>query len=277
MGLSTVRKVRLSAIHLFSAVALASPAVASAISCGSVNGRYQYCPADTSRGVQLQRQLSRSQCLQSTTWGYDRGGVWVDKGCAATFSVGDGGGVSRGVEGRGQGSQVGAAIIGGLIGTLLGAAAAHDTLRTGSAIWTTRYYSGPPNADPWWVSRRKAVSSRMDSIRAGMDPDTDVMAAQLRQNETPPATPADAAQRDQMRIEDAIAEDRARIESAGVPSRSDTDQRAEYRANQDFQREVMIRRANENADSSDSESDSDSDSDSGNSDDSAAAEETPSS
>jgi hypothetical protein len=252
---------------MFAALLLAAPAAAATISCGSVKGRYQYCPADTGRGVQLQRQLSRSQCLQSTTWGYDRGGVWVDKGCAATFAVGDGGGVGRGAAGRGQGPQVGAAIIGGLVGSLLGAAAAGGSQHSSSTTWTTRTYSGPPRADPWWVSEQKVHQSRMDSIRAGMDPDTDVMAAQLRQNEARPATVTDVVRRDQMRIDNAIDEDRARIESAGTPSRSDDDERAEFQANQDFQRQVMLRRANENAEANDS----------GNSDDSAAAEETPSS
>jgi uncharacterized membrane protein len=242
---------------------------AATISCGSVKGRNQYCPADTGRGVQLVRQLSRAPCLQSETWGYDRGGVWVTRGCAATFSVGGGGGGGGGGHGHGHGGHVGAAIVGGMVGTMLGAAIAGG----GHSQTVTHSYSrrvttsSAPAGDPSWLNEQKIHKSRMDSIAAGLDPDTDVMAAQLRANAPQPSSPGDAVVRDQMRIDNAIDEDRARIESAGVvhPDRSDDDdQRAAFQANQDFQRQVMIRRANENADSEDSSSSDD-----------AASEESP--
>ncbi len=47
------------------------------------DGRYQYCPANTRGGVRLQRQLSKSPCIPNQTWGFDRGGIWVNKGCRA--------------------------------------------------------------------------------------------------------------------------------------------------------------------------------------------------
>lgn len=236
-------------------------ASAAVITCGSVNGRYQYCAADTGRGVQLKQQLSHAKCLQSQSWGYDRGGVWVTDGCAANFSVGSGGGESAG----GRHSDAGAAIVGGLLGAMLGAAVAGGgSGHTTTHSYTSRTYSGPPQQEPGWVTEQKIHDSRMASIRAGMDPDTDVMAAQLRANQAAPSSTYDAVRRDQMQISNTIDEDRARIEAAatGTPdaAQSAGDQRAEFQANQDFQREVMQRRADENSqDNSDS----------------AAAEETP--
>ena len=56
--------------------------------CESINNRYQYCRVDTRGGVQLHRQLSSAACRKNQTWGYDRGGIWVDRGCRAEFRIG---------------------------------------------------------------------------------------------------------------------------------------------------------------------------------------------
>jgi hypothetical protein len=61
------------------------------ISCSSDNGRRNFCNADTRGGVQLVRQRSSSACIQGQTWGFDRNGIWVDRGCRADFAVGSGG------------------------------------------------------------------------------------------------------------------------------------------------------------------------------------------
>jgi hypothetical protein len=37
--------------------------------------------------VQLVRQISGSPCRQDETWGYDRRGIWVDRGCRAEFVI----------------------------------------------------------------------------------------------------------------------------------------------------------------------------------------------
>ncbi|CDH43175.1 DUF3011 domain-containing protein [Candidatus Contendibacter odensensis] len=58
------------------------------VTCESLNNRYQHCRVDTRGGVQLQRQLSSAACRKDQTWGYDRGGIWVDRGCRAEFRVG---------------------------------------------------------------------------------------------------------------------------------------------------------------------------------------------
>ncbi|MDP9269246.1 MAG: DUF3011 domain-containing protein [Acidobacteriota bacterium] len=49
-----------------------------------------YCRADTRGGVRLSRKLSDSECVQGSGWGYDAGGVWVDRGCSADFETGNG-------------------------------------------------------------------------------------------------------------------------------------------------------------------------------------------
>ncbi len=60
---------------------------AQTISCSSDDGQRHYCPADTRGGVQLLKQRSDSPCQQGYSWGFDRGGVWVDRGCRADFTV----------------------------------------------------------------------------------------------------------------------------------------------------------------------------------------------
>ena len=57
------------------------------ITCESREYRYRYCPVRHAREVELARQLSSSNCRFNRSWGYDRGGIWVDQGCAAVFRV----------------------------------------------------------------------------------------------------------------------------------------------------------------------------------------------
>jgi hypothetical protein len=61
------------------------PGYGATITCSSNNGKRNYCPANTSRGVQLTNQRSGSPCVQGQTWGYDGRGIWVDRGCRADF------------------------------------------------------------------------------------------------------------------------------------------------------------------------------------------------
>lgn len=60
------------------------------IRCDSVNMGYRYCSADTDNRVTLTRQISSTECRENRNWGYDRRGVWVNRGCGAEFSVGGG-------------------------------------------------------------------------------------------------------------------------------------------------------------------------------------------
>jgi hypothetical protein len=66
------------------------PAMAQQITCSSDNGRRNYCAVDTRGGVSMIRQRSGSACVQGSTWGYDRRGIWVDRGCRADFAINTG-------------------------------------------------------------------------------------------------------------------------------------------------------------------------------------------
>jgi hypothetical protein len=57
--------------------------------CRSSDFRYNMCQVDVGRGgdVRIVRQISDTRCVLGRTWGYNRAGVWVDRGCAAEFEV----------------------------------------------------------------------------------------------------------------------------------------------------------------------------------------------
>ncbi len=62
------------------------PDYARTVECRSNDYRYQRCDLPGNwRSVELEEQLSRSRCVEGDTWGLDRQGLWVDKGCAARF------------------------------------------------------------------------------------------------------------------------------------------------------------------------------------------------
>ncbi|MFL6592099.1 MAG: DUF3011 domain-containing protein [Luteimonas sp.] len=61
--------------------------VGQVLRCESQDGRARHCNAAVQRGVQLIRTLSDSACIHGRTWGWDRDGVWVDRGCRAEFSI----------------------------------------------------------------------------------------------------------------------------------------------------------------------------------------------
>lgn len=94
---------------LVAAVLFAVPARADerTITCESRNYRYRYCRVDTDNRVSLERQRSSTRCRLGDNWGYDRRGVWVDRGCAAEFRVGRGG--------SGKGAAIAGAAIAGVV------------------------------------------------------------------------------------------------------------------------------------------------------------------
>ena len=59
------------------------------MSCNSSGYDYQMCRVDVgSHGrVMLRRQTSSSACIEGQTWGYNRAGIWVNRGCAGDFVV----------------------------------------------------------------------------------------------------------------------------------------------------------------------------------------------
>jgi Protein of unknown function (DUF3011) len=57
------------------------------VNCSSNNGRRNWCDIGGRRDVRMARQISGSACVQNDTWGVDRRGLWVDRGCRADFNV----------------------------------------------------------------------------------------------------------------------------------------------------------------------------------------------
>lgn len=58
------------------------------IRCESEDFSFHRCPVRTGGEAYIVRQLSETPCRHGQNWGYDRRGIWVDKGCAAEFAVG---------------------------------------------------------------------------------------------------------------------------------------------------------------------------------------------
>lgn len=108
------------------------------ITCMSTGNRYNYCSIRTDNSVRLVRQISHTRCDQYNNWGYDRNGVWVDRGCSAEFRIG------RGHGGGGKDKDV-AVAAGAVAGIALIAALAsknknHDSEEVAS--WAVGSFSG---------------------------------------------------------------------------------------------------------------------------------------
>jgi len=83
----TVRFLITAAFALVTAFAV-SPAHAQRITCSSNDNRRNWCDIGRARDAQIVRQISGSACIRDNTWGVDRRGLWVDKGCRAEFVIG---------------------------------------------------------------------------------------------------------------------------------------------------------------------------------------------
>ncbi|MFB3813409.1 MAG: DUF3011 domain-containing protein [Terriglobales bacterium] len=57
------------------------------IRCNSDNEDYQFCPTGPIQRAEMTRQFSGSPCREAYSWGSQRDGVWVDRGCRAEFTV----------------------------------------------------------------------------------------------------------------------------------------------------------------------------------------------
>lgn len=57
--------------------------------CESSDQKYRFCTVDVGRKgwVELEKRESKAECVQDRSWGWNRAGVWVDKGCRAKFVV----------------------------------------------------------------------------------------------------------------------------------------------------------------------------------------------
>lgn len=60
------------------------------IECNSESNRYKECRVGNWRSAQLVRQTSNASCVEGRTWGYGRGMLWVDQGCAGVFAPAQG-------------------------------------------------------------------------------------------------------------------------------------------------------------------------------------------
>jgi Protein of unknown function (DUF3011) len=76
---------------LVACLLISASASAQTLTCSSDDMGRHFCRANTSNGVQMVRQRSGSPCTQGYSWGYDSGGIWVDHGCRADFSLAGGG------------------------------------------------------------------------------------------------------------------------------------------------------------------------------------------
>jgi hypothetical protein len=59
------------------------------VQCASGGYTYNMCQVDTGRGsdVRIERQISKTRCIEGQSWGWNRAGIWVDQGCEAIFRV----------------------------------------------------------------------------------------------------------------------------------------------------------------------------------------------
>ncbi len=60
---------------------------AQTVYCESGDMKRHWCSEGIGRRVTLLRQRSQVSCVQGRTWGVDRSGIWVDRGCRADFEV----------------------------------------------------------------------------------------------------------------------------------------------------------------------------------------------
>lgn len=84
--LTTFAVLALCTLPVSAAQYSAAPAVQN-VTCESNNGSRQHCGSYTVNQINLQRQVSQSPCVRNQSWGVDRQGLWVDRGCRAVFAV----------------------------------------------------------------------------------------------------------------------------------------------------------------------------------------------
>src|SRR6478672_491831 len=76
-------------------VFLVVPAFSAAqqsVTCEANNDNRKYCGSYDPDQVRMDRQISGSPCIQGQSWGVDRQGLWVERGCRAIFAIGRFGG-----------------------------------------------------------------------------------------------------------------------------------------------------------------------------------------
>jgi len=62
------------------------------IKCEANNDNRKYCGSFRPDEVRMHQQISGSPCIEGQSWGVDRQGLWVERGCRAIFAIGRYGG-----------------------------------------------------------------------------------------------------------------------------------------------------------------------------------------
>ena len=134
-------------IVLVVAVPAAPPVWASrgTIRCESRNNSRNFCRVDTENSVTLRRQLSNAPCTRNRSWGFDRNGIWVDRGCRADFDFGRSSGNS------GSNNNNSAAIAAGILGALAIGAAIGNSQPPSSQPVAPRPVTVQPARPPSWA------------------------------------------------------------------------------------------------------------------------------
>ncbi len=59
------------------------------VTCESQDSQYHFCQVDLGGAgrASMQRQLSNSTCVEGESWGSNRAGIWVNRGCRAVFTI----------------------------------------------------------------------------------------------------------------------------------------------------------------------------------------------
>ena len=65
-----------------------------AVECSSQGFKHERCSVPW-HDARLERQLSDAQCVRGQSWGIDRRGLWVDRGCSGRFVSADNRGYGR--------------------------------------------------------------------------------------------------------------------------------------------------------------------------------------
>jgi len=78
----------LRSAFIFALVLCSTHVLAEQITCESHGGRAEACgTVQPGSSVQLIDQISKSPCIEGTTWGADDDSIWVSGGCRAVFDV----------------------------------------------------------------------------------------------------------------------------------------------------------------------------------------------
>lgn len=153
---------RVRAVAALAALAMAAgslPARAGQreIRCDSRGLGHNFCRVDTEGKVELVDRHSLFSCREGRSWGYDDRGVWVDKGCSATFRVGR--------HGHSNKAAVAGAVV-GLAALAAIAASRHKAEATEVESWTVGSFTGDDPREGVTVSLRILPGGQV-SGRAG--------------------------------------------------------------------------------------------------------------